>query len=225
MIGSLNVTAGNVTYSSYGRTGVNSSNQSTVQSDAAFIDIQNGLDLYNKNTYLNLNNLSSADFRGRDLTLCIKYKYDNNTSQNDRLFAFCLSYTSGLSSFLNLAYSNSKNNIAYYEGTTRIIDGEYGSVSLNTIYYFFLQFSYNSASGQNTVTSYVYNSNGTVNSTGTISNTVTSNTALNGYTNFAIARQMFASNSACAITLYYANLLPIALTNTQMVNISNGGVI
>ena len=226
MVGAISYTSGaSAVYSTNGYTSISSI--STVQSGSNYIDrttATGGLVLGNGNTnnkftYLNLNNLSKTNFQSTNCTFYLKFKMNANTVTYDRAFTFCNSYTSGVSDFIDTNPNAAKWDSSYYESTTAKYDNTVGTYSQSNVYHVFVVFNTNNTNGM-----YMYtDGNSTANFTNT--STTTSSTVFNNYLLFSIGHAMFSSTGCSNITIFYTNLLPVALSTTQMGNIATGTII
>lgn len=236
MVGTITATSSTVLWSAVGSTNVSS--VSSVQSGSAYIDRTNtgGLQLGNattsKRTFLDLVNLTNSSFRSKDATFYMKFKMMANTVVFDRAFTFTANYNSansgGQDSYFNLALqsltSTNSWNVAIFEGTTQI--GTYGSgdghgsyAGVGTIYHFFMVFKSNS-----TQTAYIYaDGNSTASYTWTWSDT--SSTLFANFTKYGISHSQYSDTICSNITLYYCNLLPVALSAGQTQNIATGTMV
>lgn len=220
MVGNLVVSSsGSITYTSNGVTNVNGSNTTSIQSGTAYIDRANGLTIGSVstlNTFMDLPNLTKTYFQNKNTTFYMKFSFVN-APNNSRAFVFCNTFPGSVANFSNLAVSNTTFNYAYYEASSAFDLGG-GSFSTGTIYHLFFVFS----TGNTQKMTMYKNNETTAQFTGNGTNS--SSTVFSNYLRFTIAREYFSTTKSCSLTLYYANLLPVALTTTEMQNISTGSL-
>ena len=133
---------------------------------------------------------------------------------------FCNSYTDGFNNVFNLNVHSPNWDLFYYENNNvQKMNGVLGSYSQSNTYHAFLVFNSNGTNGF-----YLYtDGNSTANITATSS--VTSSAVFAGMVYFSIGHSYFDATSCSNMTVYYANLLPVALSTSQMGSIATGTII